>query len=144
MEGALKRTFRPEFLNRLDDVVVFEPLTQGEIARIADLMLEEVRERLDERQVGFSVTEAAREHLASGGYDPEFGARPLRRTIERLVENPLARRVLAGEFEAGDLVVVDLDDEGELRFSRERGGGGTAPEEAAAERGGGVGEGVAV
>ena len=143
VEGALKRTFRPEFLNRLDDVVVFEPLTQAEIARIADLMLEEVRERLDERQVGFSVTEAAREHLASGGYDPEFGARPLRRTIERLVENPLARRVLAGEFEAGDLVVVDLDDEGELRFSRER-DGGTAPEAAAAERGGGVGEGVAV
>ena len=144
VEGALKRTFRPEFLNRLDDVIVFEPLTEAEIARIADLMLEEVRERLDERRVAFSVTAAAREHLVADGYDPEFGARPLRRTIERLLENPLARRMLAGEFEAGDRVVVDLDEGGELRFRRERGDGGDGPEPAPGERGGGVGESVAV
>ncbi|MYH41780.1 MAG: AAA domain-containing protein, partial [Chloroflexi bacterium] len=128
VEGALKRTFRPEFLNRLDDVIVFEPLTEAEIARIADLMLEEVRERLDERRVAFSVTAAAREHLVADGYDPEFGARPLRRSIERLLENPLARRMLAGEFEAGDRVVVDLDEVGELRFRRERSDGGDGPE----------------
>ena len=144
VEGALKRTFRPEFLNRLDDVIVFEPLTEAEVARIADLMLEEVRERLDERRVAFSVTAAAREHLVADGYDPEFGARPLRRSIERLIENPLARRMLAGEFEAGDRVVVDLDEGGELRFRRERGDGGGGPEQAPGERGGGVGESVAV
>ena len=144
VEGALKRTFRPEFLNRLDDVIVFEPLTEAEIARIADLMLEEVRERLDERRVAFSVTAAAREHLVADGYDPEFGARPLRRSIERLLENPLARRMLAGEFEAGDRVVVDLDEVGELRFRRERSDGGDGPEPAPEERGGGVGESVAV
>ena len=144
VEGALKRTFRPEFLNRLDDVIVFEPLTEAEVAHIADLMLEEVRERLDERRVAFSVTAAAREHLVADGYDPEFGARPLRRSIERLIENPLARRMLAGEFEAGDRVVVDLDEGGELRFRRERGDGGDDPEPAPGERGGGVGESVAV
>ncbi len=138
VEGALKRTFRPEFLNRLDDVVVFEPLTESEIARIAELMLEELRERLGERQVGFSVTDAARESLVAGGYDPEFGARPLRRTIERLVENPLARRVLAGEFEAGDLAIVDVDEAGELTFTRER------RDPAAAETLDGVEESVAV
>ncbi|MCY4640786.1 MAG: AAA family ATPase [Chloroflexi bacterium] len=145
VEGALKRTFRPEFLNRLDDVIVFEPLTESEIARIADLMLDEVRERLAERQVGFAVSEAARERLVADGYDPEFGARPLRRTIERLLENPLARRVLAGEFEAGDRAVIDLDESGDFRFHREE----RAPEDGTSDRpaGGdpdGVGESVAV
>ncbi len=145
VEGALKRTFRPEFLNRLDDVIVFEPLTESEIARIADLMLDEVRERLAERQVGFAVSEAARERLVADGYDPEFGARPLRRTIERLLENPLARRVLAGEFEAGDRAVIDLDESGDFRFHREE----RAPADGTSDRpaGGdpdGVGESVAV
>ncbi len=145
VEGALKRTFRPEFLNRLDDVIVFEPLTESEIARIADLMLDEVRERLAERQVGFAVSEAARERLVADGYDPEFGARPLRRTIERLLENPLARRVLAGEFEAGDRAVIDLDESGDFRFHREE----RAPEDGTSDRPAsgdpdGVGESVAV
>ncbi len=145
VEEALKRTFRPEFLNRLDDTIVFEPLTEPEIAQIADLMLDEVRERLAERQVEFVVSAAARERLVTEGYDPDFGARPLRRTIERRVENPLAKRVLGGEFEAGDRVLVDVDEAGEFAFTRERGarepgaraqldggGGATASEEGVA------------
>jgi ATP-dependent Clp protease ATP-binding subunit ClpC len=121
VEEALKRTFRPEFLNRLDDTIVFEPLTEPEIAQIADLMFEEVRQRLAERQVDFAVSDAAREQLVKEGYDPDFGARPLRRTIERRVENPLAKRVLGGEFEAGDRVLVDVSEDGEFTFARERG-----------------------
>ena len=124
VEEALKRTFRPEFLNRVDDTIVFEPLTEPEIAQIADLMFEEVRERLAERQVDFVVSEAARERLVKEGYDPDFGARPLRRTIERRVENPLAKRVLGGEFEAGDRVLVDVSEDGEFTFARERGARG--------------------
>jgi ATP-dependent Clp protease ATP-binding subunit ClpC len=123
VEEALKRTFRPEFLNRLDDTIVFEPLTEPEIAQIADLMFEEVRERLAERQVDFVVSEAARERVVKEGYDPDFGARPLRRTIERRVENPLAKRVLGGEFEAGDRVLVGVSEDGEFTFARERGAG---------------------
>ena len=120
VEKELKKAFRPEFLNRLDEVVVFEPLTEPEIAEIAVLILDEVRERLSERSVDFRVTEAARAALVKEGYDPNFGARPLRRTIERRIENELAKRVLAGEFDEGDCVVVDIDDGGEYTFAREQ------------------------
>ncbi len=120
VEKELKKAFRPEFLNRLDEVVVFEPLTEPEIAEIAVLILDEVRERLSERSVDFRVTDAAKAALVKEGYDPNFGARPLRRTIERRVENELAKRVLAGEFDEGDCVVVDIDDSGEYTFTREQ------------------------
>ena len=119
VEGALKQTFRPEFLNRLDDVIVFEPLTEPEIAQIADLLFEEVRERLAERGVEFRVSEAAKQALVKEGYDPDFGARPMRRIIERRVENELAKRVLAGEFGEGDRVLVDVDADGAYLFGRE-------------------------
>ena len=120
VEKELKKVFRPEFLNRLDEVVVFEPLTEPEIAEIAGLILDEVRERLAERSVDFRVTDAAKAALVTEGYDPNFGARPLRRTIERRVENELAKRVLAGEFDEGDCVAVDIDDSGEYTFTREQ------------------------
>jgi ATP-dependent Clp protease ATP-binding subunit ClpC len=120
VEKELKKAFRPEFLNRLDEVVVFEPLTEPEIAEIAVLILDEVRERLAERSVDFRVSDAAKAALVKEGYDPNFGARPLRRTIERRVENELAKRVLAGEFDEGDCVVVDIDDSGEYTFTREQ------------------------
>ena len=120
VEKELKKAFRPEFLNRLDEVVVFEPLTEPEIAEIAGLILDEVRERLAERSVDFRVTDAAKAALVTEGYDPNFGARPLRRTIERRVENELAKRVLAGEFDEGDCVAVDIDDSGEYTFTREQ------------------------
>jgi ATP-dependent Clp protease ATP-binding subunit ClpA len=120
VEKELKKAFRPEFLNRLDEVVVFEPLTEPEIAEIAVLILDEVRERLAERSVDFRVSDAAKAALVKEGYDPNFGARPLRRTIERRVENELAKRVLAGEFDEGDCVVVDIDESGEYTFTREQ------------------------
>ena len=118
VEDALKQAFRPEFLNRLDEVIIFEPLTQTEIGLVAGLLLGEVRERLAERDVQFEVTEAARVALVAEGYDPEFGARPLRRTIQRRIENPLAKRVLAGDFAPGDRVRVDIDPAGEYTFTR--------------------------
>jgi len=120
VEEALKRAFRPEFLNRLDDTVVFEPLTETEIAQIADLVIDEVRERLAERSVDFLVSTEAKSELVHEGYDPNFGARPLRRVIERRLENPLAKRVLSGEFEPGDRIDVDFAD-GHYTFIRKPG-----------------------
>jgi ATP-dependent Clp protease ATP-binding subunit ClpC len=122
VEDALKQAFRPEFLNRIDEIIVFEPLTQTELALVADLLLDEVRDRLAERDVHFEVTEAARAALVKEGYDPTYGARPLRRTIQRRVENPLAKRVLAGDFAAGDRLRVDIDADGEYTFTRTEAG----------------------
>ncbi len=129
VESALKRAFRPEFLNRLDDVVVFEPLTELEIAEVTTLALNEVRERLGERGVDLKVSTTAKSEIVREGYDPEFGARPLRRVIERRIENPLAKRVLAGEFEMGDIIVVDFTD-GIFSFSSEPGAKRSKPVEA--------------
>ncbi|MEX2228810.1 MAG: AAA family ATPase [Dehalococcoidia bacterium] len=121
VEKALRRAFRPEFLNRVDDVVVFEPLTEAEITKIARLEIDDVRERLAERRIDFTVSDAALAALVKEGYDPDFGARPLRRMIERRVENPLAKRVLLGEVEAGDCIDVDRDERGEFTFTRRPG-----------------------
>ena len=119
VEEALRRAFRPEFLNRIDETIVFEALTEAEIAQVADLLLHEVRERLAERNVDFRVTEPAKAALVKEGYDPTFGARPMRRTIQRRVENELAKRVLSGDFSEGDVVVVDLDADGGYSFTAE-------------------------
>ncbi len=107
VERALRERFRPEFLNRIDDTIVFEPLTERELARIVDLLIAEVRERLTEREIAISLTEAAREALVQEGYNPELGARPLRRTVERRIENELARRILAGEIASGQHITID-------------------------------------
>jgi len=115
---ALKRTFRPEFLNRVDEVIVFELLTREQIEQIVDLQVAELAERLADQELAIQMTEAARKWLAKRGYDPQFGARPLRRTIQRYVETPLSRKLLAGEFEAGDAVRVDVEGD-ELVFRRE-------------------------
>jgi ATP-dependent Clp protease ATP-binding subunit ClpC len=104
---ALREHFRPEFLNRIDEVIVFEPLTETELSRIIDLMVADVRERLQERGIDLTLTEAARAALVTEGYDPAYGARPLRRVIQRRVENAISKRVLAGEFGEGDTVLVD-------------------------------------
>ena len=117
VRDALKRTFRPEFLNRVDEIIIFQQLTQEQLGQIVDLMAKEVEERLEERQITFELTEAARQHLVQEGFDPVFGARPLRRTLQRLVETPLSKGILAGEFREGDHVVVDLKD-GTLTFSK--------------------------
>ena len=114
--GEVRKTFRPEFLNRVDEIVVFHELTEGQLRSIVDLMVKDLQNRLAERKVGMEVTEAAKSWLAKEGFDPVYGARPLRRAIERYVENPLSTKLLRGEFKEGDTVVVDLG-EGELMFT---------------------------
>ncbi len=108
----VKKTFRPEFLNRLDEIIVFHELTEEQLRSIVDLMVRDLQERLAERKLAIEITEKAKSWLAREGYDPVFGARPLRRVIERYVENPLSTKLLGGEFKEGDTVKVDLGDEG--------------------------------
>lgn len=115
--GEVKQTFRPEFLNRLDDTIVFHQLTQEEVYAIADLMIAELQERLAERRIAIELTQAAKDLLIKEGYDPKYGARPLRRTIERLVENAISDRILEGEFGRGDLIEIDAQD-GEMKFTK--------------------------
>ena len=104
---AMRDHFRPEFLNRIDEIVVFEPLSREQLGDIAELQLERLRARLAERRLSLELTDAAKEVLAEAGWDPTYGARPLKRALQRLVENPLAERLLAGEFAEGDTIRVD-------------------------------------
>ncbi|MBI1885409.1 MAG: AAA family ATPase, partial [Chloroflexi bacterium] len=117
VEKALRQTFRPELLNRIDEIIVFDPLTEEDLKRIVELLLKDVRERLSERKVDLELTEAAKAALVQEGFDPVYGARPLRRTIERRVASPLSRRILAGEFSEGEVVLVDHR-EGEYVFEK--------------------------
>ncbi|MDA1349470.1 MAG: AAA family ATPase, partial [Chloroflexi bacterium] len=117
IEDELKKTFRPEFLNRIDEIIIFDPLKEEELNRIVGLLIAEVEGRLAERGVGISLTEEVKNWLAREGFDPVYGARPLRRAIQRHLENPLSRRILAGEFSEGDEVVVSVDSEG-LAFEK--------------------------
>ncbi len=123
VDGAMKKAFRPEFINRIDEIIVFEPLRQEQILQIVDLMVAEVHQRLEERNLRITLTDAAREWLAKVGFDPSFGARPLRRAIQRHVENVLAREILEGRFSEGEDITVDVGEEG-LTFSK--GGTGVA------------------
>jgi ATP-dependent Clp protease ATP-binding subunit ClpB len=116
-EAQLREHFRPEFLNRIDEVVVFEPLTREQIGEIVELQLARLRDRLAERRLTIELTDAAKEAVAEAGWDPAYGARPLKRAVQRLIENPLALRLLEGEFAEGDAVRVDARD-GELMFER--------------------------
>jgi ATP-dependent Clp protease ATP-binding subunit ClpC len=118
VEKALKETFRPELLNRIDETIIFEPLTEDDLKQVIELLTNDVRQRLAERGVGLELTDAAKEALVKEGFDPVYGARPLRRTLQRRVENPLSKRILAGEFVEGDTVVVDVSPEGEYAFER--------------------------
>ena len=113
----MREHFRPEFLNRIDEIVVFEPLSKEQLADIAELQLERLRARLAERKLSLELTDAAKEVLAEAGWDPTYGARPLKRALQRLVENPLAQRLLQGEFAEGDTIRVDAQN-GELVFER--------------------------
>jgi ATP-dependent Clp protease ATP-binding subunit ClpC len=112
IEKELKSTFRPEFLNRIDEVIVFNDLTIDDMERIVDLQMREVAERLSDLGLVVRLTDESRGWLAREGFDPQFGARPLRRALQRHVENPLSIRLLRGDFEKGDVVVVDVNDEG--------------------------------
>jgi len=118
IDAALKSHFRPEFLNRIDDIIVFHRLDKATIATIVDIQLEKLMDRLSERGIALELTARARAQIAEEGYDPVYGARPLKRLIERAVENPLAKRILAGEVGAGDGVRVDFSTGGEFVFDR--------------------------
>ena len=113
INDALRATFRPEFLNRIDDIVTFNELSISTIEPIVDLQLEEVRRRLADRKVTLDVTPAAMEHLAIDGYDPVFGARPLKRLIQRQIVDRIAEKVIKGEMHDGSHVLIDIDPEGE-------------------------------
>jgi ATP-dependent Clp protease ATP-binding subunit ClpC len=117
LRAALKETFRPEFLNRIDEIIVFHRLSEASLKLVVEKMLRELRERLAERELRLELTEAARDWLVEHGFDQEYGARPLRRLLQRSVENVLARKVLSGEFAGGDLIVVDVEND-ELSFGR--------------------------
>lgn len=118
VDAALKQAFRPEFLNRIDEIVIFNPLTEEHIKKIVDLLIRETEKRLADRKITIHVTGEAKEWLIKEGFDPNFGARPMRRAIQRHVENPLSKRILAGEFQEGDVVEVNADKEG-LVFVRQ-------------------------
>ncbi len=110
--GEVGRHFRPEFINRIDDTVVFHPLAADQIRGIADIQLHSLRQRLAERELQIEITDAFMDRLAAVGYDPVYGARPLKRAIQHELENPLANRILSGEFGPGDTILVDVEGEG--------------------------------
>jgi ATP-dependent Clp protease ATP-binding subunit ClpC len=107
----ISKIFRPEFLNRLDDIIVFHELTEEQLRQIVEMMVKDLQKRLAERKLTLEITEAAKSWLAKVGFDPIYGARPLRRAVERYVENPLSAKILGGEFKGGDTVIADLVDE---------------------------------
>jgi ATP-dependent Clp protease ATP-binding subunit ClpB len=111
----LQRSFRPEFLNRIDEIVVFHPLTREQLREIVDIQLRKLRERLSERKIELELTDKARDYFAERGYDPLYGARPLRRLIQRELESALGRKLLSGEIRDGSRVVVDSGPQG-LKF----------------------------
>jgi len=114
--GALRATFKPEFLNRIDDIVVFRPLGRAQIDRIVDLQLARLRTLLADKKLTLELSEPARTALGDAGYDPVFGARPLKRAVQRLVQNPLALAVLEGRFAEGDVIVGEVAEDGGLTF----------------------------
>jgi ATP-dependent Clp protease ATP-binding subunit ClpB len=116
---AMRDVFRPEFLNRIDEIIEFHPLSREQLGEIVELQLRRLRDRLAERGLGIELTDAAKEFVAEAGWDPTYGARPLKRALQRLVENPLALRLLEGDFAEGDTVRVEVKD-GELVFEKAR------------------------
>jgi ATP-dependent Clp protease ATP-binding subunit ClpC len=110
----LKQYFRPEFLNRLDEIIVFRQLTKDEVRQIADIMLKEVFERIKQKEIQLDVTERFKNRLVDEGYNPSYGARPLRRAVMRLLEDSLAEEFLSGRINPGDSAVVDVTDEGNV------------------------------
>ncbi|HWO51164.1 MAG TPA: AAA family ATPase, partial [Ornithinibacter sp.] len=112
--AAVRQAFKPEFLNRLDEVVVFDPLSTGELARIVDLQVRALATRLRDRRISLEVTDPAKAWLAEQGFDPAYGARPLRRLVQREIGDRLARALLAGDVRDGDTITVDLGEAGLL------------------------------
>ncbi len=106
---ALKAQFRPEFLNRVDDIIVFNSLTRDHLEKIVEIQLDNVSRMLKDRKIKLEVTAAAKDRIINEGYEPQYGARPMRRAIQRLVQDPLAMKLIAGDFTEGDIVLVDAD-----------------------------------
>jgi ATP-dependent Clp protease ATP-binding subunit ClpB len=118
--AALRELFRPEFLNRVDDIVLFKPLGKDQIEHIIDLQLQHLIKRLGERQIALHLTSAAKTLLFREGYDPAYGARPMKRAIQRLIQDPLAMKLLDGEIHPGDTLRVDVDPKTErMKFTPE-------------------------
>jgi ATP-dependent Clp protease ATP-binding subunit ClpB len=115
---ALRQHFRPEFLNRVDDIIVFNSLTREHLHQIVDIQLRNVGKLLKDRKVRLQVTDAVKERIITEGYDPQYGARPMRRAIQRLIQDPLALKLINGEFTEGDTVLVETNGEGELQFEK--------------------------
>jgi ATP-dependent Clp protease ATP-binding subunit ClpB len=127
--SALRKHFRPEFLNRVDDPIIFHPLAKAQLQQIVGLQLGRIRALLAEQQIQLEITPAAELHLATEGYDPAYGARPLKRALQRLLENPIATLLLENRFEAGDTIVIDLDAQsGQLRFAAKADAAANQPE----------------
>ncbi|MDD5274482.1 MAG: ATP-dependent chaperone ClpB [Methylovulum sp.] len=112
--------FRPEFINRIDEAVVFHPLGRSQIRAISGIQIDYLRKRLQDREIGFEITDQALDLLGEAGFDPVYGARPMKRAIQQQLENPLAQKILSGVFAAGDVVKVDIDEQGELQFLNEK------------------------
>jgi ATP-dependent Clp protease ATP-binding subunit ClpB len=109
VQNLLHSHFKPEFLNRVDDIIVFRPLGKEQLVKIIELRLEDVRRLLADRKISIELTDAAKDLLFTQGYDPNFGARPLKRSIQKLIQDPLALKILDGEVLHGDHIVVDAD-----------------------------------
>jgi ATP-dependent Clp protease ATP-binding subunit ClpC len=109
VQEALKAHFRPEFLNRIDEVIVFHELQLSEVTEIVDFLIRRIREQLEAQGIGIELTKEAKELVAKKGYDPTLGARPLRRAIQQLIEDPLSEKILWKEFRVGETIIVDAD-----------------------------------
>lgn len=118
VKAILERHFRPEFLNRVDEIITFKPLTIEVILQIVDIQLEYLRQRLKERRIELQFSEPAKKLLAERGYDPVYGARPLKRTIQQEIQNPLALKLLEGQFLEGDTIYIDVNEKGEITFNK--------------------------
>jgi ATP-dependent Clp protease ATP-binding subunit ClpC len=117
--AEVKKIFRPEFINRIDDIIVFHELTEAQFRSIVDLLAKDLQKRLVDHKLKIEITEKAKSWLAEVGYDPTYGARPLRRAIERYVENPLSTKLLQGEFSPGDIITVDYGADGLIFSAKE-------------------------
>lgn len=120
VNNELKNYFRPEFLNRLDETIVFRQLSRSEVTQIADLLIQEAANRLSDQGIHLQVSDRFKAQVVTEGYNPSYGARPLRRAIARLLEDSLAEAFLSGQIQSGDTAVVDVDEDGQVRVKSEK------------------------